>query len=719
MPKVEDKIVTKSLPKNETAKVEQKVAAKDIPPPKTEPKPTVDKGDYSAKNLTLLEGLAAVRKRPGMYIGTTDVKGLHHLVWEIVDNSIDEVASGYANALAITINADGSVSIEDNGRGIPIDMHKSGMTGVELVFTQLHAGGKFDGSNYQFSAGLHGVGASVVNALSEWVSVEIYKNGNAYRIDFHSPLINDKKPPTPDNVQSGIVKTPLRKIGKAEKVGTKVTFMPDKNVFDTVNFDYFTIEERLRQYAFLNKNVKISLADLRAEKLEENSGANAEAKAVESEGRHEVFHYTDGLIDYVKYINEGIHGASEKSIIYLDGVKKISEKNEVKVKLAMQYVDRLKENLHSFVNGVRTGDGGTHETGFRTALTKCMNEYARQNNFFKKNEPPLLGDDFREGLTAVLAIQMNDPQFEGQTKSKLGNGEIRPIVENIVAEKLDVFLADKANKAIAEGILKRAMDAARTRNAMKVAAQVQRDKNAIGSNTLVGKFASCISKDPTQCELFIVEGDSAGGSAKQGRDRRTQAILPLKGKPLNVLKTSRRELIYRNEEIKTLIAAIGTDIGRGFSMDKLRFDKIIILSDADFDGFHIRSLLLSFFNSLMPELIVAGKIYVGMPPLYKIEKKGVVKYAFNDEELEAACAELKAGAGDVQRYKGLGEMSAEQLWETTLNPRTRMLTKVNIDDERETDDIIDTLLNDDTQKRKTYIFSHANFNKVDKFAKLL
>ena len=653
----------------------------------TEEKKAASQGtSYDAKDIKALEGLEHVRTRPGMYIGTTDIKGLHHILMEIVDNSIDEAANKFANTVTVTLNKDGSATVEDNGRGIPVDIHPvKKIPAVELVFTQLNAGGKFDNANYQFSGGLHGVGASVTNALSEWLNVEVYRDKKIYREEFYSPQVGK-------TVKSGIVKTPLTVVGKTDKRGTKVTFMPDKRVFNTIVFDAEEIENRLRQLAFLNKGVLIRFRDDRQE-----------------DGDEVEFLYNGGIVDYVAYINDGIEEQKNK-VMYLEG-----DAPHFHLELAVQHTKTYTEHLYSFVNNIRTIEGGTHETGFRTAFTKCFNDYARANKYLKEKDANLTGDDFREGLTAVLVVKMQNVQFEGQTKTKLGNLEVKQIVESIVTEKLTEFMKISKNKPILEFIIKQAMDAAKTREAARKAKNEQRHKNAINGATLVGKFASCSSKNAFECELFIVEGDSAGGSAKQGRDRRIQAVLPLRGKPLNVYKASTLEKIYKNEEIKTIIAALGTDIEEDFNINNLRFDKVIILSDADYDGYHIRTLLLAMFYRLMPDLITLGHVYVGMPPLYKVEKKGVIKYAYNEEELDEYTAELKAGAGDVQRYKGLGEMSKEQLWDTTLNPRTRILTRVEMDDAAQASVMLDIFMNDGADKRKEYIFRHAKFNKVDKF----
>ena len=647
---------------------------------------------YTAKSIQVLEGLEHVRKRPGMYIGTTDIKGLHHILHEIIDNAIDEAANGYANRIDVTINEDGSATVEDNGRGIPVDMHQKGVPAVEVIFTSLNSGGKFSSDNYAFSSGLHGVGASVTNALSEWMSVEIYRDKKIYRIDFHSPKINGE-------YKSGIVKEPLRVIGKTDKRGTKVTFKPDPAVFDSVDFNQEDLITRLREYAFLNKNVLITFTDRRT--ISENN----------PEGDKAEFRYEKGLMDFVAYINKDSAEGANK-MMYFEG-----EKDGVRIKVAIQHNDGIYEKFYSYVNGAKTNEGGTHVTGFKTAFTRCMNDFAKNTNAFKGKDIKLEGDDFKEGLTAVLLIQMKDPQFEGQTKMKLGNQSVKFIVDAVISEKLSEFLAIPKNKPIGDYIIKKAMEVSAVREASRKAAQIERQKNTITGTALIGKFASCTGKNPIQNELFIVEGDSAGGSAKQGRDRKTQAVLPLRGKPLNVLK-GKKEKIYENEEIRTIIAALGTGIGANFKMEDLKFHKIIILSDADYDGYHIRTLLLSFFYKLMPELISEGKVFVGMPPLYKVEKKGKTLYAYDDAELDKAVEELKGFSGEmhIQRYKGLGEMNKDQLWDTTLNPRTRLLTKVVIEDAMEADDLIDIMMADGVEKRKDYIFRYAKFNRIDNFA---
>lgn len=650
------------------------------------------KNKYTADDIKVLKGLEPVRERPGMYIGTTDVKGLHHILWEIVDNAIDEAENGYASQIDVILNDDGSVTVADDGRGIPVDkMKDDNKPAVEVIFTVLHAGGKFDSENYGYSAGLHGVGASVTNALSEWTTVQVFRGGQEHRIDFHSPCIDGK-------VSSGIVKNPLYVVGKSKKHGTTVTFKPDARVFDSVVYNAEDVCSRLREYAFLVKGVKLTFTDMRF-------------VTEDREPDYQEFYYEKGLEAFVSHLNDGYTDGINK-MLYVEG-----EKEGVKVQLALQHTASISERFYSFVNNVKTTEGGTHVTGFRSALTRSMNEFAKNNNSFKNKENNLIGDDFREGLTAVLAIKMRNPQFEGQTKTKLGNQEIKSIVEGLLYEKIGEFFTNPKNKGIGDYIIKKAIDVASVREASRKAAQIERSKNAISGTALIGKFAACTGKVAEQNELFIVEGDSAGGSAKQGRDRKTQAVLPLRGKPLNVLKVSKKDKIYENEEIRTIIAALGTGIGASFKLDDLKFHKIIILSDADYDGYHIRTLLLSFFYRLMPELITAGKVYVGMPPLYKVEKKDKIKYAYDDVELDKVVEEFKSFSGElrIQRYKGLGEMNKEQLWDTTLNPRTRVLTRVTVEDALEADTMIDTFMTEGAEKRKNYIFHYAKFNKVDEF----
>ena len=710
----------------------------------------VKESKYDAGHIQVLEGLDAVRMRPGMYIGSTGIKGLHHILWEIVDNAIDEAANGYASKVKVTLHSDGSASVEDNGRGIPTDIHpKEKVSGVQLVFTKLHAGGKFGQGNYEFSGGLHGVGASVTNALSEWLTVEVYRNKRIYKMSFHSHLGTGKNK---NRIISGDPDGPLEDTGvKTNRQGTYIRFLPDKRVFSETDFELDTVEERLRQLAFLNRGVEITLVDERISMAEANrsrSILNADSEqqegetetteetfpveegqldlfsvasetpqqslfaevdelALESEPYRVVFKFDGGISDYVKYDNEGDRKLYAQPIYYK------AEKNGILVEFAIQHIGDYRERLYSFVNNIPTPEGGYHEMGFHSGLTRVLNEYARSNGFLKEKDPNFQGDDFCEGLTAVLSIKMANVQFEGQTKTKLGNTEARPAVEATVIEGMNALQNVRGYKKTMEEIIKKAQGAAKSRIAAKTAKDNARAKNSIDGLTLIGKLAACSGKKPELNEMFIVEGDSAGGTAKQARVRQYQSILPLRGKPLNVEKKKLSQIL-ENEEIRTMISAIGAGIDPDFKLDKINYHKVIILSDADQDGMHIRCILLTFFFRYMRPLVNAGHVYIGMPPLYKVYKGDKVEYAYDDKELNEKIEKIGKGY-QLQRYKGLGEMSAEQLWETTMNPATRNLTQVTVEDAAKAERMITTLMGDKVEGRKEFLAKYANFNKKDTF----
>ena len=631
--------------------------------------------EYGADEIQILEGLEAVRKRPGMYIGSTSARGLHHLVYEIVDNAVDEALAGFCDTIYVTINKDNSVTVIDNGRGIPVGInHKAGLPAVEVVFTVLHAGGKFGGGGYKVSGGLHGVGASVVNALSNWLEVEIYHEGKVYQQRYERGKVMEK----------------LTVIGdcEEEKTGTKVTFLPDDTIFETTIFDFNVLKQRFREMAFLTKGLKIVLKDDR-----------------EEEPKERTFHYEGGIKEFVTYLNRSATPLYEQ-IIYCEGMV-----NNVSVEVAMQHNDSYSDNTYGFVNNITTPEGGTHVVGFRNAITKTFNDYARKNKLLRDNEPNLSGEDIREGLTAIISVKIEDPQFEGQTKQKLGNNEARGAVDNVVSKQLEIFL--EQNPAVGKIIVEKSVMSQRAREAARKARDLTRRKSALDNMALPGKLADCSDKNPENCEIYIVEGDSAGGSAKTARDRATQAILPLRGKILNVEK-ARLDKIYGNAEIKAMITAFGTGIHEDFDISKLRYHKIIIMTDADVDGAHISTLLLTFIYRFMPELIKQGYVYLAQPPLYKLEKNKKVWYAYSDEELSNIINEVgRDGNNKIQRYKGLGEMDAEQLWETTMDPEHRILLRVTMDDETtsELDLTFTTLMGDKVEPRREFIVENAKYVK--------
>ncbi len=647
---------------------------------------------YDAKDIQILEGLDAVRLRPGMYIGTTGVKGLHHLVWEIVDNAVDEAANGYCTRIIVTLHTDGSITVEDNGRGIPVAIHpQKKVSAAEVVFTELHAGGKFNNENYAYSGGLHGVGASVVNALSRWLKLEISRDGKKYIQEFESK--EDKS----GKVKGGVPKYSLKEIGVDVVTGTRVTFMPDDRIFETVEFNADTIKEHLEEVAFLNRGLEIDFI-VEADK--------------DTDSKSYVFKYDGGVIDFVKYINES------KTALYPEPIYIEGEVDGIKVEIAMQHTDSYAESTFSYVNNIQTPDGGTHEIGFKSGLTKALSDLAAKSGSLKgKNQASLVGDDFREGLTTVLLVKMKTVEFEGQTKAKLGNPQARPAVESVVCKGLNDFFSNKKTSKILSSVIEKAVSAAKVREASRKAKEIARQKNSIENSTLIGKLASCTGKNYANNEIFIVEGDSAGGSCKQARDRHFQAILPLRGKPLNVEK-KRIDQVLQNEEFRTLISALGAGIGEDFDVDAIKYNKVIILADADQDGFHIRSILLTFFFRYMKKLITNGHVFIGLPPLYRVAKRDKIEYVYSDAELPEAIKRVGKGY-KLQRYKGLGEMDKDQLWDTTMDPTQRTLVQVTIDDAAEAEKMISTWMGDNVESRKNYISDHANFSRIDSLSELI
>ena len=632
---------------------------------------TAVEGDYGANQIQILEGLEAVRKRPGMYIGSTSARGLHHLVYEVVDNSIDEALAGYCTHIEVTIHKDNSITVTDNGRGIPVDMHESGKPAVEVVLTVLHAGGKFGGSGYKVSGGLHGVGVSVVNALSTNMEVKVKRDGKIHEITF----------------EKGVTKEPLKVVGQTDETGTLVHFVPDAEIFDETVYDYDTLRHRLRELSFLNRGITIILTDERPEEV-----------------RQETFYFEGGISSFVEHLNRN------KEVINPEPVYFNGTKDTTVVEIALQYNTSYSENIYSFVNNINTEEGGTHLAGFKSALTRAANDFARRQGIIKNNEDNLVGEDIREGLTCVISIKLREPQFEGQTKTKLGNSEVRGIVDSIVSEGLSEYFEE--NPVISKKIIEKSIMASRAREAARKARELTRRKNALEVSSLPGKLADCSVKDPEQAEIYLVEGDSAGGSAKQGRDRRFQAILPLRGKILNVEK-ARLDKILNNEEIRTMITAFGSGIGSEFDITKRRYGKIIIMTDADVDGAHIRTLLLTFFYRYMRPLIENGHVYIAQPPLYQIRKGRSHWYTYSDEELAQKLDEIGRDGINVQRYKGLGEMNPEQLWETTMDPENRMLKQVNIDNAAEADYIFSMLMGEDVGPRREFIEENATYANID------
>lgn len=647
---------------------------------------------YDAKDIQILEGLDAVRLRPGMYIGTTGLKGLHHLIWEIVDNSVDEAANGFCSRIIVTLHKNGSVTIEDNGRGIPVAIHpQKKVSAAEVVFTELHAGGKFNNENYAYSGGLHGVGASVVNALSRWLKLEICRDGKKYIQEYESKEDEHGK------VKGGVPLYPLKEVGVSVSTGTSVTFMPDDRIFESIQFNPDTIKEHLEEIAFLNRGLEMIFV------IEGET---------ETDSKLYTFRYDGGVVDFVKYINES------KNVLYPEPIYISGECDGIKVEIAMQHTDGYTESTFSYVNNIQTPDGGTHEFGFRSGLTRAISEVAKGSGGLKGKESDLLvGDDFREGLTTVILVKMKTVEFEGQTKAKLGNPQAKPAVESVVYKGLIDYFANKKTGKILSSVLEKAVSAAKAREASRKAKEIARQKNSIENSTLIGKLASCTGKNYANNEIFIVEGDSAGGSCKQARDRHFQAILPLRGKPLNVEK-KRIDQVLQNEEFRTLISALGAGIGEDFDVDSIKYNKVIILADADQDGFHIRSILLTFFFRYMKPLITNGHVFIGLPPLYRISKKDKIEYVYSDAELPEATKRVGKGY-KLQRYKGLGEMDKDQLWETTMDPAQRTLVQVTIEDAAEAEKMISTWMGDNVEKRKDYISEHSNFSRVDSLSEFM
>ena len=648
---------------------------------------------YTASDIQVLEGLEAVRMRPGMYIGSTGYRGLQHLLWEIVDNAVDEAANGFAQEISIVLHTDQSITVEDDGRGIPVENHpKLNVPGVQVVFTQLHAGGKFDNSNYNFSGGLHGVGASVVNALSRWLVVEVASGGSLYRQEFRSEF-NEAT----GKIESGKPATGLENLGRTRRKGTRITFLADDRVFETITIHFETVAKRIKELAFLNKGILFKVID--------------ERELIDGKPTKQEFLFQGGLTDFVKYLNE------DKTPLHANPIFFEDKYEDMLVSVSMQYTDAYTESIFSYVNNIPTTEGGTHETGFKSALTKVMNDYVKKNSAAKNGkEITFSGEDFREGLTAVLSLKIRSAQFEGQTKTKLGNTEARTAVEAVITENLTRYLEDLNNAAVTGALVEKALQAAKVREATRKAKSMARERSKLENAPLVGKLSSCTGKDHDLNELFIVEGDSAGGSAKQGRDRRFQAILPLRGKPLNA-ERKRLDQVLSNEEFRSIITALGTGIDEDFNINSLKYNKIIILSDADQDGAHIRAILMTFFFRYMRELVQNGHVYIGQPPLYKVQKGKEAIYAYDEKELQQAAKKLGKGY-TVQRYKGLGEMNPEQLWETTMNPDKRALVQVTVEDAANIEKMVTTLMGDKVDPRKSYISTYANFNRVDRFEQM-